>query len=316
MQRFKNILLVIDNRAESKATLEHAVDLCHRNQASLTVVDIVEDWSREAELWLTSDVLSELRAHELEVRENHLKHLVDPIRQEGIEVRTRVLPGTPFLTIIREVLRNNLDLVIMTADGDGGLKDRLFGSTSMHLMRKCPCPVWVIKPGQPHHYTRILVAVDPASFDEQKTALDIKIMDLATSLAQRQQAKLHIVHAWLLPGETSLMGGRSQISRSDVEKLLRLAENKHRDELNKLLVNYDLQEIKYKIHLLKGAAKEIIPTMAQENEVDLIVMGTVARTGVPGFFIGNTAESVLNQVNSSVLTVKPDEFVSPVKLDE
>lgn len=99
MQRFKNILLVIDNRTESKATLEHAVDLRNRNQASLTVVDNVEDFSREAELWLSSDVLSSLRSHEVEVRENHLKRLIKPIRREGIEVRTRVLSGTPFLTI-------------------------------------------------------------------------------------------------------------------------------------------------------------------------------------------------------------------------
>ena len=316
MQRFKNILLVIDSRVESKATLKHAVDLCHMNQASLTVVDIVEEFSHEAELWLTPDVLSELRSHELKVRENHLKHFVESIRQEGINARTQVLPGTPFLTIIKEVLRNNHDLVIMTADGNGGLKDRLFGSTSMHLMRKCPCPVWVIKPSQPAHFTRILAAVDPASVDKQKTALDIKIMELASSLAQREQAELHIVHTWLLPGEVSLRGGRSQISGSDVEKLLRLAENEHKNELNKLLMNYDLQKLNYKIHLSKGAAKEIIPAVAQEFEVDLIVMGTVARTGVAGFFIGNTAENVLSQVNSSVLTVKPDGFVTPVKLDD
>ena len=315
MRRFKNILLVVDKRTESKAALEQAVELCKKNQASLAVVDLVEDWSREAKSWLTPEVLSELRIHELEVRQNHLKHLVEPIRQEGIQVRSRVLPGTPFLTIIREVLRHGHDLIMMTADGDGGFKERLFGSTSMHLMRKCPCPVWVVKPTQPRHYRRILAAVDPATYEGEKAALDIKIMDLATSLAERQQAELHIVHAWLLPGESSLMSGRSQISRSDVEGYRRVAENRHKDELNRLLVNYDLQKLDYKIHLQKGAAKDLIPAVAQENKADLIVMGTVARTGIAGFFIGNTAENVLNQVDCSVLTVKPDEFVTPVNLD-
>ena len=45
-------------------------------------------------------------------------------------------------------------------------------------------------------------------------------------------------------------------------------------------------------------------------------MGTVSRTGVTGFLIGNTAEKVLRQVDCSVLVVKPDKFVTPVKLDE
>jgi nucleotide-binding universal stress UspA family protein len=49
--------------------------------------------------------------------------------------------------------------------------------------------------------------------------------------------------------------------------------------------------------------------------VDVIVMGTVCRTGVAGFFIGNTAEKILNQVECSVLTVKPEGFESPITLD-
>ena len=49
---------------------------------------------------------------------------------------------------------------------------------------------------------------------------------------------------------------------------------------------------------------------------DQVVMGTVCRTGLAGFFIGNTAESVLQQVNCSVLVLKPEGFVSPVKLEE
>jgi len=54
--------------------------------------------------------------------------------------------------------------------------------------------------------------------------------------------------------------------------------------------------------------------LAAEHGIDLIVMGTVCRTGVAGFFIGNTAENVLQQVDCSVLTVKPEGFVSPVNL--
>jgi len=60
---------------------------------------------------------------------------------------------------------------------------------------------------------------------------------------------------------------------------------------------------------------KIIREEAKKRNIDLIVMGTVARTGIAGFFIGNTAENVLNQVDCSVLTVKPDEFVTPVNLD-
>ena len=66
--------------------------------------------------------------------------------------------------------------------------------------------------------------------------------------------------------------------------------------------------------LVHGEARERIPELARELRADLLVMGTVCRTGVPGFFIGNKAENVLPHVDCSVLAVKPKGFVTPVKV--
>jgi nucleotide-binding universal stress UspA family protein len=68
--------------------------------------------------------------------------------------------------------------------------------------------------------------------------------------------------------------------------------------------------------MLEGEAGHLIPELATAKEVELIVMGTVSRTGVAGLLIGNTAERILHQVDCSVLTVKPDGFVTPVRSDE
>jgi nucleotide-binding universal stress UspA family protein len=315
MQRFKNVLLVVDEKAESSAALPQAVALCRRNGADLALVNVVDKPARELDLSLTPDFLASLELEQLEERRSCLEEWAEPLRAEGIRVSTKVLVGTPFLEIIREVLRSQHDLVMMTAEGQGGLRERLFGATSMHLMRKCPVPVWVVKQDQPQHYARILAAVNPDPTDEQKKGLNLKIMDLATSLAQLEQGKLHIAHTWLFPGESTLRGARSSLSQAEVDEFLQSVEQAHRDNLNELLANYPLNDLDYKIHLLKGEARELIPEIVPENEVDLVVMGTVSRTGVAGFFIGNTAESVLQQVNCSVLTVKPEGFETPVKLD-
>ena len=112
MKRFKNILLVFNEKTQSKATLEQATDLCKRNQARLTVIDVVEDLLREVDLGLTPEVLSSLRSHDLEIRRRDLEQLIEPVRQEGIQVATKVITGAPFLQIIREVLRDGHDLVI------------------------------------------------------------------------------------------------------------------------------------------------------------------------------------------------------------
>jgi nucleotide-binding universal stress UspA family protein len=56
--------------------------------------------------------------------------------------------------------------------------------------------------------------------------------------------------------------------------------------------------------------------LAQQLEVDLVVMGTVARTGIPGLIMGNTAEAILEQLDCSVLAIKPPGFVTPVSLQD
>ena len=49
--------------------------------------------------------------------------------------------------------------------------------------------------------------------------------------------------------------------------------------------------------------------------MDLIVMGTIVHSGVEGLLLGSTAEKVLGEAEVSVLAVKPEGFVSPIKLD-
>ncbi len=65
-----------------------------------------------------------------------------------------------------------------------------------------------------------------------------------------------------------------------------------------------LNYLKPQLHLVKGLANKEIPLLAQEIEADLLVMGTVGRTGVQGFAIGNTAETVFDRTDCTVLTIR------------
>jgi nucleotide-binding universal stress UspA family protein len=215
------------------------------------------------------------------------------------------------LEITREVLRHGHDVVIMTAEGRCGFKEWLLGATSMHLMRKCPCPVWVVKPTQHERCARILAAVDTDPDDGSKDALNSTIMDLATSLAQLEQSVLHVVHVWALFGE-QLLRDSGRVPANELAGWLREAQDRHQRALDRLLARYDLTKLEHRIHLRKGEAASSILETAREEQVDLIIMGTICRTGIAGFLIGNTAERILQQVDCSVLTVKPEGFVSPV----
>lgn len=163
MKRFKNILLVCNFDAKQHMAEDRAVSLAKQNEAQLTVFTVVKE--RWADARMTLMPPQELHSLVIDDYREKVDALAADIGQQGVDVRSQVVTGTPFLEIIRQVLRDKHDLVILASEGKGGVNDRLFGTTSMHLMRKCPCPVWVVKRAQTRPYTRILAAVDPSIYD-------------------------------------------------------------------------------------------------------------------------------------------------------
>ncbi|NJO56450.1 MAG: universal stress protein, partial [Rhodospirillales bacterium] len=72
--------------------------------------------------------------------EGDLLNACEPLRAQGIEVETIVMQGRPFIRIIQHVLARGHDVVIKTARGRQLHHSLFFGTTALHLLRKCPVP--------------------------------------------------------------------------------------------------------------------------------------------------------------------------------
>lgn len=301
--------------------MRRAVALANSNQARLTVCAVVDNIPTglpTARLAVSPTELCDIAVAE---KTDWLDGILKNVATAGAQVETSVLLGKPFVEVIRQVLRNDHDLVIKCAEGATSLRDVLFGSTDMHLMRKCPCAVWIIKPTEQAHYRRILAAVDQDPEDAVKDVLNRQILEMSSSLALTESSELHVVHVWRLLGEAHY--ARAGILEAEVEAMVAEEASERRQWLKDLVSKYsekaDADTADFpdtQLHVIKGNAKRYIAATARELNVDLVVMGTVAHTGIAGFFMGNTAENTLNQLNCSVLTIKPPSFVSPVTLDE
>lgn len=322
MKRFKNILFVKEPTTGSEAALERAVTLAQNNQARLTVIDVVEQLPPGFEAVPTGFTWRSLQQTIVEERREQLEQFA-AVAGKTIALDVRLFSGVPYLEIIRKVLRDQHDLVVKPADSGGALKARLFGSTDLHLLRKCPAPIWLMKAPATAKLNKILAAVDIGHETEKgpRDALSLQILELAGSLALAEFCELHIVHAWEVVGENILRGGRGGLSGEEVDSYVEEERERHRRWVEQLfqeataqLSREAIDYIKPQVHLPKGWAKEVIPHLVRDIDADLLVMGTVARTGVPGFFMGNTAEMIINSVDCSLLAVKPDGFMTPVTL--
>ncbi len=314
MKRFKNILFVSDNHEQEQEAFERATQLALRNEAKLSVVGLVKVSTLDALIDHKTVSLRNVQERLARERSTQMEEAIAALKIDKLEVSSKVLLGGGFVEIIQEVLQNEHDLVIKAAEShDGGLKASWFGSGDLHLMRKCPCPVWIVKPTRGGLYERILAAVDTNPVDPQQEELNRLIMDLATSIAKQEGSELHVVHAWEIQGD-DWMAARVALSDEQIRKISEEARDRHQAAFDRLFADYESGNIRMRSHLVDGRAGMVIPEQAKRHDVGLIVMGTVARTGVPGFIIGNTAENVLNQVECSVLTVKPQGFDTPIKL--
>lgn len=324
MQRFKNILCVVVPDADNEAVLERAVALAENNQARLTVVEVIDEISPDLTGLDPSLFPEDFQTKRVAMRLQKLQDLVAH-RSSSVEIQTKVLVGIAFLDIIRDVIRNEHDLVIKAAES-GGLLERVFGSEDMHLLRKCPCPVWLVKSTSPKSYQQILAAVDvsdyyPPAELNTRHQLNLRIMEMASSLAQSEFAELHVVHVWDAIGENLVNEMFNDAPEAKVDTYVNQVKRQSEANLDSLMrevssnAGQDAQGyFNPQRHLIKGVARKEVPTFAKEIKADLVILGTVARTGIPGFIMGNTVETILYQLDCSVLAIKPPGFKTPVVL--
>jgi nucleotide-binding universal stress UspA family protein len=232
-----------------------------------------------------------------------------------MEVAVRV--GKAPVEIVREVVAGKYDLLVKTADGNSSL-NRLFGSTAQTVMRTCPCPVWIFKPEVHGSFDQILTAIDVDTQDAEHAALNQRLLSLAHSIAVTDEATLHVVAAYEVWMEQSL---RRRAGDAEVDQVRRVREQRVRTAIEQLLRDEGLVDgspaaVRVEVHVHAGTPGLVIGKVAEKTEADLLVMGTVCRTGVAGFLIGNTAEQVLAEATCSVLALKPKGFVTPITAED
>jgi len=316
MNRFSNILFVKESGVDDSAAFGQAVTLANTNQAQMTVVGLVDAADiRKVRARTASELLDAM----VEQCQAQLQTLVQSASKTGAKIEIKVLVGKAFVEIIREVLRFQRDLVIKSVENAESMGRRLLGGKDMKLLRKCPCPVWLIKSTQQQGYREILVGVDYEPDNPENDDLNRQILEMAAALALADFSELHVVHAWHLPHESFLRSARSGLSTAEVDEMVQEEEHKRRNWLAMLVEQCCSAQgegaaayLKPQLHLVKGDARNVVPQCAKELGAELMVMGTIGRTGIPGLVMGNTAEDILSQINCSVLAIKPAGFISPV----
>jgi universal stress protein E len=311
MKRLDRILAVLDPTTESQPALAKAVMLARRCDAALELFICDFDPSLSGQPFFDTDKLRHLREEFVSERLEYLEEAAEDLRAEGLEVETHVHWDNPsYRGIVRRVEESSPDLVVKDTHYHTVLRRTLFTNTDWSLIRTCPAPLLLAKPGDWPDTPRLLAALDPGHLGDKPAALDHDILEWSELIAARMGGELHAVHAFFpaaLLAATTSMGGMPLVAGVTAAEVVEAERKRIAGVLGEIVASHAVAPAR--VHLEQGAAHEVLPRVAEQIGAALLVMGAVSRSRLQEVFLGSTAERVLDRIGCDVLVVKPPDFV-------
>jgi universal stress protein E len=289
---FERILVATDFSPPAEAALQQAVSLARKTGASITLAHTLQTrHSSPSETGPKMDLLLDYAK---------LRRLAEKVAG-SIEIQTRVYVGEPYAKVTHAVQREGYDLVLAGTRGLAPWEQFLVGSTAKRLIRKCPSSVWIVKAEHMDLPKVVLAATD---FSE----ISRKAVSQGLLVAQHTNAEFHLLHVVDSNDVPEDLISRIPMG-SSLQREINQEASKRMDEFIDSLA---VDRASIQVHQSWGTPWQEIRRAAKFQAADLLVIGTVGRSGIQGLLLGNTAEKVLDTCDCSILAVKPEGFQSPL----
>lgn len=169
--------------------------------------------------------------------------------------------------------------------------------------------IWMYADAQPSLEAAAATAIDLAA--RQGASLETEDEPLLDTPAGRALVRiLRQDKSWSLYHESLIA---SRLGPAGTQQYLDIQLQYSKDCGEQLLAEAGCKEVFHAIHHPKGEPGKVISDLAEEIGADLVVVGSAARRGLQGFFIGSVAETILSQLRRSALVLKRPGFVSLVR---
>lgn len=271
MKLLERILLAIDFSKSSENVLGNAIEFGKIFQSEVIPIHV-----------LPNNLDNKVKPLLEEAATNKLNETAEKIRSEGLECGDPILEfGSPSEIISQMAVAVNANLIMVgSGEKSNGVKFPL-GTTTTRIIQKSEKPVFVVKEGTPLNVQYILCPVDFSETSKQA-------LKNAITMAHRFKAELTILSVSEAEG--------SSWSGTDLA-------------FEHFLKNFNLSGLNWSKEIRIGyAAEEILKTIPGKM-IDLLVMGTVGRTGLGRLIMGSVTEKVVREVPCSFLTMKSEDVI-------
>lgn len=304
---FKNIFVVLNPEIEKQYGLARAVRLVkeqkHPEPVKITTFLPVYDLSYEMSAMLSSEEREEMHETIIQQRQASIRYYLDKYADPMIEFNSIVVWNSNEAdAITEEINKNDYDLVVKYTKEEESFTSLIFTPMDWQLLRKCPKPILMVRDGDWKHQRRILVAVNVSGDEEHHETFNKELVSIGMTLAENyDRGNIHLVSAYP-PAPLNVAIDLPEFNAGEYSNSIR---GQHLINMKALRQQFGIDEDH--THVIEGFPEEVIPNVAEELGAELVILGTIGRTGLSAAFLGNTAEHVINKLNCNLLAIKPSK---------
>ena len=271
MPTIRKIFVVIDPTTDKQVALDSAAKLSsYSDKIELHVYEAVFNNSQH----IDNEALQRV---ELARHRAWIESLVLPVRANGNTVTVELEWTDKWRDALAPAAeRAKADLIIKAASSHSSTERRLSKTSDWTVLRNAPCPVYLIKRSGIEAGAKVLIALDIKRESEIHNQLNGSVIDFGKALTTGiPDSELHAVNAY--------SSSDHFVYPDDVAEIAKI-ERSH-------------------AHAVEGAPEKVIPEVAKDIDASIVVIGTAARRGLKAAMIGNTAEKILDALDTNILTV-------------
>ena len=295
MFELRHIIVLLDQSEESVTAVEKAAILAKKTGSRITLFTSGYDGA-----------LNNLQNLAENARDAYLSRLLIGLdslaaiaRDQDIVVHTEAVwdkhAGTALLNYIDG---NSVDLVVKATHHQNVIQRTFFSQTDWELIRHCPVPLLLTKGTAWHPKVTVTAAVDPVRSNDKPSFLDDHIIQCGLDLAAQLDGQVQLLHVYD-PTPLMIYLDQPAINSTDISEEIR---QQHLDALASLASSKGIATGLAKLEM--GSPVQVIPDHLYENDIDIVIMGAVSRSGFERWLLGHTAEKVLDRITVDILIVK------------
>lgn len=297
----RNILCVVEFDKYPKQVVERAAWLAksHDCNLHLLVSDPVVDFLGESYVYLLES--ADIAENIYDLQDEAIAEMVAIVEEAGVTVEARKSGDRHVADLVRREADARQPMYVIKGTHYHTPSERAsLGSTDWELIRNLDYPLWFVKPVDWNEPPVVVAAVDPVHARNKPAHLDVRIIELARTIADDCSAALLVLHTYQTLDE---IGSRAtwafKPKRLPVEELDEKIRTEHDQAMRLLAEMSNLPGDS--VFVLPGRPEELLPAFAEEKGASLVVMGALARSKFKQRLVGSTAAKALDHFKCDVL---------------